>query len=650
VSKVVGEVAIEVGADIGPLIKEMGRAGGVMDGLNRAATRAGRGIESFGRRTTEIGKRVSIASAAVAGLVAGIFALAKSTADAGDAIAKNARQAGVSTDYYQELSYAIGQVTNLSSGELDAALVRLNRTIGEAAEGSKGATEALQKLGFSQSQIASGTITTQQAFDAYVEKMDKVEGSAQAAAISTDLFGKAGAKMGGQLMGSKAAIEGLRDDARSLGLVMSGEATDASEKFGDQVDTLTSRWRAVKNVIGAEVLPLFTDYLLPKLNDVILPAMARVGQYVGEWIKVFNDLPAPVKDAISIAALAIGVGGPLLIAVGAASTAIGDLIAATGPIGKFVAIATLLTAAWQLWGDDFMRIVGGAIDWVTAKFDAFMALLDRIVQKARDVGAAIADALRFDATSAPNTFQEDFGVGGAPENNSNSFGSGGAGGVTGGGAMGAAIVNGAVIGAANAINENRERLAAIFAQIPQIARDTLGIQSPSTVFAAIGRFLGLGMAQGMNESAGVVAEAAKGMAGVAVENVKQGVGGVLTAMGQLFEGSKKISAGIALANSWLAFTEVLKDPAFIGRPWARVAAAFAALKPGLQAVKNINSARPGATGSGGAGAGGGGSGPPPGQANITLVGDNFSRSSVEGIFQQINDGLRQGYRINLVRG
>ncbi len=210
-----------------------------------------------------------------------------------------------------------------------------------------------------------------------------------------------------------------------------------------------------------------------------------------------------------------------------------------------------------------------------------------------------------------------------------------------------------VLGATNSINEKREALAAIFAQVPQIARDVLGIHSPSTVFAQIGDFLGQGMAQGINDSTALVGDAVKGMTNAAVGAADEGVAGVLSAMGGLFEGSKKFSAGIALANSWLAFTEVLKDPSFIGRPWARLAAALAALKPGLQAVKNIQSARPGGTGgTAGASSAGASAGAaaPQGIANITLVGDNFSRGTVESLFKQINDGQRMGYRINLVNG
>jgi len=133
-----------------------------------------------------------------------------------------------------------------------------------------------------------------------------------------------------------------------------------------------------------------------------------------------------------------------------------------------------------------------------------------------------------------------------------------------------------------------------------------------------------------------------------------GVQATLGHLGQLFQGSKKIGAAIALANSWVAFTEVLKDPAYIGRPWARIAAAGAALSSGLNAVRNIKSAQPGGSASGGAGGGagmaGGANAAPQQTSNISLQlvgGDLFSRDQVLRLINSINEATADGARISL---
>lgn len=128
-----------------------------------------------------------------------------------------------------------------------------------------------------------------------------------------------------------------------------------------------------------------------------------------------------------------------------------------------------------------------------------------------------------------------------------------------------------------------------------------------------------------------------------------GVQATLGHLGQLFSGSKKIGAAIALANSWLAFTEVLKDPAYTGRPFARFAAAGAALSSGLNAVRNIKSASPGGSaGGGGAGVAGAGGGAAPQQnvqtLNFTLTNDSFGigQNLIRQIAAQLNESQRNG--------
>lgn len=59
---------------------------------------------------------------------------------------------------------------------------------------------------------------------------------------------------------------------------------------------------------------------------------------------------------------------------------------------------------------------------------------------------------------------------------------------------------------------------------------------------------------------------------------------------------KAFSAAQSLVDAWSAYTQVLRDPAFIGRPWARAAAAAQVLAAGIGAVNAIKSVGEGGTG------------------------------------------------------
>jgi len=72
--------------------------------------------------------------------------------------------------------------------------------------------------------------------------------------------------------------------------------------------------------------------------------------------------------------------------------------------------------------------------------------------------------------------------------------------------------------------------------------------------------------------------------------------------GKMVKAASIFSAAQGLINSYTAYTEMLKDPAFIGRPWARFGAAASVLASGLrmvQAIKGVGSGGSGAVGSGG---------------------------------------------------
>ena len=158
-----------------------------------------------------------------------------------------------------------------------------------------------------------------------------------------------------------------------------------------------------------------------------------------------------------------------------------------------------------------------------------------------------------------------------------------------------------------------------------------------------------------SEYARLSEQIAQAHAGAMIDAANNQTRGTLNNLQTMFQGSKKIGAGLALANSYLAFTEVLKDPSFVGRPFARIAAAGAALSSGLQAVSSIRSASIG---------GGGGSGVPSSgniassanggasvSRNVSIQltgGDMFGRDQVIGLINQINEAVEDGAIVRLV--
>jgi hypothetical protein len=112
--------------------------------------------------------------------------------------------------------------------------------------------------------------------------------------------------------------------------------------------------------------------------------------------------------------------------------------------------------------------------------------------------------------------------------------------------------------------------------------------------------------------------------------------------------TKAFSIAQGLINSYRAYTEVLADPALIGRPFLRQALAASTLAAGLAQVSSIRSvSTSGGGGAPSASAASSAAAPamPTQTVAINLQGDTFSRSSVEGLLEQIQSQLDRGGRL-----
>lgn len=637
----VGSVVIDVTADIGPLVTQMDRAKTSLSGLSRFASDAGRGLQSFGSRATQLGKSLSIATAAISVAAGAALALTRNAAEVGDRIGDAAAAAGVSTKFFQETAFAMEQVANATEEEFGAALTILNRKLGEAQQGSKPAIAAFEAIGVSAADIRSGAVTTEQAFDALVKKLGEVQDPALAAAIATDVLGKQGARMGSAMAGGATRIDELRKRANELGVVLSDDSVKAAGKFDDKMKELSKGFESVKLAIASELLPIFVDTLIPALTDTVIPALRAVVGVLGEWVAWFRNLPGPVQEAVGVLAAAFATGGPLLVGIGLVSTTLGALIAATGPVGLFIAAAGLAAAAWIAWGDDIKAAVGGAIDWIVAKFDAFLDILQTVLDKLKEIGGAIVSALTPGYQAAGEGGFEPDVLGQTPmlQGMTGAFQ-----GDTGMAATGAAAADGLVNGFTTQMQSRLPEIGEAVNQIPQAARDVLQVQSPSVVMQEIGQFVGQGLANGIRDSEGLLRAAMNAGGQSIISEGDKTVQGFLQNLDTLFSGSKAIALGIAAVNIGRGLSEA------ISLPFPASIAAFAKVAAmGAQALSTIKGARKGGgsiaggRGGGGDGGGGGGAPAPSTYVNVRLNGgDNFSGSSIRSLISEINKAIEGG--------
>lgn len=378
------------------------------------------------------------AAAAVTALAAGTVALAKRMAASGNEIAKSAVEAGLAAGEFQRLTFAIGQVTRLSGAQAQQALMRLNDTIGRARiEGGRYA-ESLEMLGFTQAEIASGSIDNAEAFARVTEAIGKTANAQDAAALASRVLGeRVGRQLGPALRENAGAMAALQERSDALGVGWSDLAlkeaellTDAFAEVGVITTTLTS-------TIAESLLPAvragieaFTDWWVIN-RDLVQQNVRRwmeglatgarlVQSVVGRMIRVIDDVVQAIggwERTIRLTSIALSMLVALRVArwVWGVTRAIQAAVAATGllrlglialqRVGILALFAALSLAiedliVWMQGGNSVLGEWLGTWDDFRVKakdaIDSVIRDLDPFIRQIQAVGTILAGALTLD--------------------------------------------------------------------------------------------------------------------------------------------------------------------------------------------------------------------------------------------------------------
>ena len=362
--------------------------------LVRGLRAAQRKLKAFGDSVRNIGQRMMALGAAVA---APLIAATKAFAAMGDSLAKMSARTGVSVEALSELSFAAEQ-SGTDVGSLEKSLARMQRSIYDAGRGLSTATDALADLGLTMADVDG--LSPEEQFKLLGDRIGGIEDPTRKAAIAMSLFGRSGTALLPMFNQGAAGIEALQQEARALGLTMSGEDAAAAEEL---TDTLNRLWRVVKmgvfNIGSA---------LAPMLGEMVA-WMTRVVVTASEWIKANKDL---IVTVMKVAAAVIA-GGAALVLLGVAInglgvmfgvlstvvTTVGSLFGMLGAvIGALVSPIGIVVAALAGLGGYMLYTTGAggkALGWLGSKFNILkndaMAAFDGIsaALAAGDIGLAM---------------------------------------------------------------------------------------------------------------------------------------------------------------------------------------------------------------------------------------------------------------------
>lgn len=376
------------------------------DNVTEPLRRAEKRMELFGEKVKEIGSAVAMAGAAVAAFggaivgaaAASVAAFAKIAGDFSDLAA----QTGLTVELMSELETSLKDAGS-SAEEFAKSVVKMRRFISEAADGSKGAAEALGKLGLSASELIN--LSADDQFLKIADALSKVKNPTDRLALAMELFGKSAYKMLPVLEAGGAGIEEFRRKAREMGFSLSGETADAADALGTQIEVLQDQFGRIAVAIGEALLPVAEAFVA-----VMQGLVGRVIEFIRENQGLVLGVTA-AGVALLAAGTAIGIVGALLVGFGAVisgtATVLGALAAASSFVAAAVAgIVPAAIAAWTALTGPVALVIAGvvavgvAIAYVTGLLSqmgaSFAALWDTALGFAstlRDAWAGVTDAI-----------------------------------------------------------------------------------------------------------------------------------------------------------------------------------------------------------------------------------------------------------------
>jgi len=300
-------------------------------GLKAAAAK----LQSYSRTFAAAGGAMLGGAAAIA---TPLIAAATNFASTGAALDDISQRTGMSVEALSELGYAAEQSgTNLEA--IEKASKKLAKTVTDAADGSKSARESFAGLGLSWAEVAAKSPDDQ--LEAVADGLAGISDPARRAALAQEVLGKSGTDLIPMLSGGAAGMRQLRDEAKRLGLTVSG---DTAAKAAVLDDSLASLGAVVKDAwfeIGSGMAPAITT-LSNALRSALVPINAFIERN-GELLQI----------AIPVAAGMAAIGVALLGIAGALQLGSFLLSGLAGAAGLLLSPWTLLIAA----------VAGGVYAW-----------------------------------------------------------------------------------------------------------------------------------------------------------------------------------------------------------------------------------------------------------------------------------------------
>lgn len=257
-----------------------------------AMNKSSRTLKAFGATASRF---VGVAAAGVLGTS---FAAAGSAAvDYADAVGKASDKTRFSSEAFSALAYGAEQ-SDVSMQQLTAVLVRMNRSIGDAVDGTGEQAEAFAKLGIDLSSLRK--LKPEQQFVEIADRLSKVRDPAVQASAGMAILGRQFAEI---LPLIKRGREGLADftkEAADAGAIVSVEQNEAAQRLNDSFTKVRQAFQG----LAVKLTPL-TSAIVSPINEglaaVVAEAPGMAERATSAILRPFSAIAAAITGDMATA-------------------------------------------------------------------------------------------------------------------------------------------------------------------------------------------------------------------------------------------------------------------------------------------------------------------------------------------------------------
>ena len=347
---------------------------GLTSGVSRAASSMRQLESSVGSLRGSMQTLVAIQGAqlfgsitsGVSSAVSSLVRMGQAQAEVIDSTSKMAARLGMTYGDFSGLALA-GNLAGVSMDSIGAAATKADVAFVKAANGSKEATAAFERIGLSVEQLNG--MSASERFDAIAQSLAAIPNEAERSAAAVALFGRSGAELLPLFADGAAGIARAREEAERFGLALTTAQGKDVEAMNDAFTRAQAAIQGVVQQVVAYLAPAVKAVTDTFTNLIGSIGGANIGQAIGDGILEGARYLAQVADYF------IGDGTKLWAYVSQVGQQFNAVWGFAQKVAAFFSgVANVLEAAFKGVGSVLTSVVGrllNAIGELAAKVPGF---------------------------------------------------------------------------------------------------------------------------------------------------------------------------------------------------------------------------------------------------------------------------------------